>query len=99
MIILYLHAPRRSLRFALPCLYGSMPLHSFVTPIKELEFDYALKMGQSPLGEHRRFFMLLVILQMSQLAKGETDYKLSGYPHFIAKIFTLILGHSHKHAS
>jgi hypothetical protein len=47
---LYLHAPSLTLWFTLPCLNGSMPLHSFVTPIKEMESVSALSTGLSPLG-------------------------------------------------
>jgi hypothetical protein len=33
------HTPQFPWRFTIPCLYGSMPLHSFVTPDQSVETD------------------------------------------------------------
>jgi hypothetical protein len=49
------HSPPSPWRFTLPCLNGSSPLHSFVTPFQGMEAGFAFVMGLCPLFLSTRY--------------------------------------------
>ncbi|MEX1028648.1 MAG: AAA family ATPase [Paenibacillaceae bacterium] len=52
------HSPHHSRRLTLPHLNGSVPLHSFVTPVQEVESDLFNLTGQSPFLHIIRYTVL-----------------------------------------